>query len=118
MFLPYHKGTELEIKNPASSWPVLSNSLRFLCSFLSSISKTVLAVFPCNWAVSLVCKAFSSWRRQRNKVLFPLFFGSVLQINEVNVQINQLIEKRMMKYEPVDSKLSMYRQQVGKNKTL
>lgn len=40
ILLPYHKGTELEIKNPASSWPVLSNSLSFLC-FLSSILKTV-----------------------------------------------------------------------------
>lgn len=33
-------------------------------------------------------------------------------MNEVNAQINQLIEKRMMKYEPIDSKFSMYRQQV------
>ncbi|XP_006135229.1 intraflagellar transport protein 81 homolog [Pelodiscus sinensis] len=35
------------------------------------------------------------------------------KINEVNAQINQLIEKRMMKYEPVDSKFSMYRQQAS-----
>ncbi|KAL8180137.1 UNVERIFIED_CONTAM: hypothetical protein K2H54_007983, partial [Gekko kuhli] len=34
-------------------------------------------------------------------------------INEVNAQINQLIEKRMMKYEPIDSKFSMYRQQAS-----
>ncbi|XP_077164194.1 intraflagellar transport protein 81 homolog [Paroedura picta] len=33
------------------------------------------------------------------------------KINDVNAQINQLIEKRMMKYEPIDSKFSMYRQQ-------
>uniref|UniRef100_A0A8C8VFP9 Intraflagellar transport protein 81 homolog n=1 Tax=Pelusios castaneus TaxID=367368 RepID=A0A8C8VFP9_9SAUR len=35
------------------------------------------------------------------------------KINEVNAQINQLIEKRMMKYEPIDSKFSMYRQQAS-----
>ncbi|XP_026542777.1 intraflagellar transport protein 81 homolog [Notechis scutatus] len=35
------------------------------------------------------------------------------KIKEVNAQINQLIEKRMMKYEPVDSKFSMYRQQAS-----
>ncbi|KAJ7309778.1 hypothetical protein JRQ81_007845 [Phrynocephalus forsythii] len=35
------------------------------------------------------------------------------KINEVNAQINQLIEKRMMKYEPLDSKFSMYRQQAS-----
>ncbi|XP_062999980.1 intraflagellar transport protein 81 homolog [Elgaria multicarinata webbii] len=35
------------------------------------------------------------------------------KINEVNIQINQLIEKRMMKYEPIDSKFSMYRQQAS-----
>ncbi|XP_061200516.1 intraflagellar transport protein 81 homolog [Neopsephotus bourkii] len=40
---------------------------------------------------------------------------SVLEskINEVNAQMNQLIEKRMMKYEPADSKFSMYRQQAS-----
>lgn len=41
-----------------------------------------------------------------------LCFNFSSQINEVNTQINQLIEKRMMKYEPIDSKFSMYRQQV------
>uniref|UniRef100_A0A8D2LLJ6 Intraflagellar transport protein 81 homolog n=1 Tax=Varanus komodoensis TaxID=61221 RepID=A0A8D2LLJ6_VARKO len=35
------------------------------------------------------------------------------KIKEVNAQINQLIEKRMMKYEPIDSKFSMYRQQAS-----
>ncbi|KAH0625423.1 hypothetical protein JD844_014920 [Phrynosoma platyrhinos] len=35
------------------------------------------------------------------------------KINEINAQINQLIEKRMMKYEPIDSKFSMYRQQAS-----
>ncbi|XP_043354324.1 intraflagellar transport protein 81 homolog isoform X2 [Dermochelys coriacea] len=35
------------------------------------------------------------------------------KINEVNAQINQVIEKRMMKYEPIDSKFSMYRQQAS-----
>ncbi|XP_070618115.1 intraflagellar transport protein 81 homolog [Erythrolamprus reginae] len=35
------------------------------------------------------------------------------KIKEVNIQINQLIEKRMMKYEPIDSKFSMYRQQAS-----
>nr|XP_056715319.1 intraflagellar transport protein 81 homolog [Euleptes europaea] len=35
------------------------------------------------------------------------------KISEVNAQINQLIEKRMMKYEPIDSKFSMYRQQAS-----
>ncbi|NXM67517.1 IFT81 protein, partial [Serilophus lunatus] len=35
------------------------------------------------------------------------------EINEVNAQMNQLIEKRMMKYEPTDSKFSMYRQQAS-----
>ncbi|XP_053135625.1 intraflagellar transport protein 81 homolog isoform X2 [Hemicordylus capensis] len=34
-------------------------------------------------------------------------------INETNSEINQLIEKRMMKYEPIDSKFSMYRQQAS-----
>ncbi|XP_030901392.1 intraflagellar transport protein 81 homolog [Melopsittacus undulatus] len=40
---------------------------------------------------------------------------SVLEskINEVNAQMNQLIEKRMVKYEPANSKLSMYRQQAS-----
>lgn len=75
-----------------------------------------LVIFPCNWVVSLACKAFNSWRRQRKKGLFLLVFRSVFQINEVNAQINQLIEKRMSKYEPIDSKFSMYRQQVRRNK--
>ncbi|XP_053135619.1 intraflagellar transport protein 81 homolog isoform X1 [Hemicordylus capensis] len=35
------------------------------------------------------------------------------KINETNSEINQLIEKRMMKYEPIDSKFSMYRQQAS-----
>ncbi|NXA03952.1 IFT81 protein, partial [Sapayoa aenigma] len=35
------------------------------------------------------------------------------EINEVNAQMNQLIEKRMMKHEPTDSKFSMYRQQAS-----
>ncbi|NWI95289.1 IFT81 protein, partial [Pitta sordida] len=35
------------------------------------------------------------------------------EINEVNAQINQLTEKRIMKYEPTDSKFSMYRQQAS-----
>ncbi|XP_056360291.1 intraflagellar transport protein 81 homolog isoform X2 [Oenanthe melanoleuca] len=33
--------------------------------------------------------------------------------DEVNAEINQLIEKRMIKYEPTDSKFSMYRQQAS-----
>ncbi|NWH62187.1 IFT81 protein, partial [Geococcyx californianus] len=36
-----------------------------------------------------------------------------IKINEVNAQMNQLIEKRMVKYEPIDSKFSMYRQQAS-----
>uniref|UniRef100_A0A8C5WVV8 Intraflagellar transport protein 81 homolog n=1 Tax=Laticauda laticaudata TaxID=8630 RepID=A0A8C5WVV8_LATLA len=36
-----------------------------------------------------------------------------IKIKEINAQINQLIEKRMMKYEPIDSKFSMYRQQAS-----
>ncbi|XP_010202919.2 intraflagellar transport protein 81 homolog isoform X1 [Colius striatus] len=36
-----------------------------------------------------------------------------MKINEVNTQINQLIEKRMMNYEPSDSKFLMYRQQAS-----
>ncbi|XP_054852959.1 intraflagellar transport protein 81 homolog isoform X1 [Eublepharis macularius] len=35
------------------------------------------------------------------------------KIHEANAQINQLLEKRMMKYEPIDSKFSMYRQQAS-----
>ncbi|NXK85803.1 IFT81 protein, partial [Formicarius rufipectus] len=35
------------------------------------------------------------------------------EINGVNAQMNQLIEKRMMKYEPTDNKFSMYRQQAS-----
>ncbi|NWS24285.1 IFT81 protein, partial [Polioptila caerulea] len=33
--------------------------------------------------------------------------------DEVNAEINQLIEKRMIKYEPADSEFSMYRQQAS-----
>nr|XP_031525961.1 intraflagellar transport protein 81 homolog isoform X2 [Vicugna pacos] len=33
------------------------------------------------------------------------------KINEINKQINQLIEKKMMRNEPVEGKLSLYRQQ-------
>ncbi|NXG24847.1 IFT81 protein, partial [Grallaria varia] len=35
------------------------------------------------------------------------------EINGINAQMNQLIEKRMIKYEPTDSKFSMYRQQAS-----
>ncbi|NXU70029.1 IFT81 protein, partial [Oreotrochilus melanogaster] len=35
------------------------------------------------------------------------------KIMEVHTEINQLTEKRMMKYEPADSKFSMYRQQAS-----
>ncbi|RLV99925.1 hypothetical protein DV515_00009305 [Chloebia gouldiae] len=35
------------------------------------------------------------------------------EIEEVNAQINQLIEKRIITYEPTDSKFSMYRQQAS-----
>ncbi|XP_033618339.1 intraflagellar transport protein 81 homolog isoform X3 [Fukomys damarensis] len=35
------------------------------------------------------------------------------KINEVNTQINQLIEKKMMRNEPVEGKLSLYRQQAS-----
>ncbi|NXU50796.1 IFT81 protein, partial [Turnix velox] len=35
------------------------------------------------------------------------------KINEVNAEINQLIEKRMTKYDPADGKFSMYRQQAS-----
>ncbi|XP_071077967.1 intraflagellar transport protein 81 homolog isoform X2 [Desmodus rotundus] len=33
------------------------------------------------------------------------------KINEINTQINQLIEKKMMRNEPIEGKLSLYRQQ-------
>ncbi|KFU90204.1 Intraflagellar transport protein 81 [Chaetura pelagica] len=36
-----------------------------------------------------------------------------VKINEVNAEINQLIEKRMMKYELTDNKFFMYRQQAS-----
>ncbi|NXX78477.1 IFT81 protein, partial [Urocolius indicus] len=36
-----------------------------------------------------------------------------MKVHEVNIQINQLIEKRMMNYEPTDSKLLMYEQQAA-----
>ncbi|XP_069352995.1 intraflagellar transport protein 81 homolog isoform X3 [Eulemur rufifrons] len=36
-----------------------------------------------------------------------------LKINEINTQINQLIEKKMMRNEPIESKLSLYRQQAS-----
>lgn len=116
MLLPYHKGTELEIEKHSlflanTEWLIEL----FFWSFFS-ILKMELVIFPCSWVVSLACKAFNSWRRQRNKALFLLVFCSVFQINEVNAQINQLIEKRMSKYEPIDSKFSMYRQQVRRNK--
>uniref|UniRef100_H0VRW1 Intraflagellar transport protein 81 homolog n=1 Tax=Cavia porcellus TaxID=10141 RepID=H0VRW1_CAVPO len=35
------------------------------------------------------------------------------KINEVNTQINQLIEKKMMRNEPIEGKLSLYRQQAS-----
>uniref|UniRef100_A0A8C8YH54 Intraflagellar transport protein 81 homolog n=1 Tax=Prolemur simus TaxID=1328070 RepID=A0A8C8YH54_PROSS len=35
------------------------------------------------------------------------------KINEINTQINQLIEKKMMRNEPIESKLSLYRQQAS-----
>ncbi|NXI30188.1 IFT81 protein, partial [Sterrhoptilus dennistouni] len=35
------------------------------------------------------------------------------ELDEVNAQMNQLIEKRMITYEPTDSKFSMYRQQAS-----
>ncbi|EQB77366.1 hypothetical protein CB1_000340029 [Camelus ferus] len=35
------------------------------------------------------------------------------QINEINKQINQLIEKKMMRNEPIEGKLSLYRQQAS-----
>ncbi|XP_023576442.1 intraflagellar transport protein 81 homolog, partial [Octodon degus] len=35
------------------------------------------------------------------------------KINEVNTQINQLIEKKMMRTEPAEGKLSLYRQQAS-----
>ncbi|XP_045314706.1 intraflagellar transport protein 81 homolog isoform X4 [Leopardus geoffroyi] len=34
-------------------------------------------------------------------------------INEINTQINQLIEKKMMRNEPIEGKLSLYRQQAS-----
>lgn len=40
-------------------------------------------------------------------------FSRVLsQIREVDSQINQLIEKRMMRNDPIDDKVTSYRQQV------
>ncbi|XP_005572288.1 intraflagellar transport protein 81 homolog isoform X15 [Macaca fascicularis] len=35
------------------------------------------------------------------------------QINEINTEINQLIEKKMMRNEPIEGKLSLYRQQAS-----
>ncbi|XP_023383921.1 intraflagellar transport protein 81 homolog [Pteropus vampyrus] len=35
------------------------------------------------------------------------------KINEINAQINQLIEKKMMRNEPIEGKLSLYRQQAS-----
>ena len=40
------------------------------------------------------------------------FISTLFQINEINTQINQLIEKKMMRNEPIEGKLSLYRQQV------
>nr|XP_037852477.1 intraflagellar transport protein 81 homolog isoform X4 [Chlorocebus sabaeus]XP_037852478.1 intraflagellar transport protein 81 homolog isoform X4 [Chlorocebus sabaeus] len=36
-----------------------------------------------------------------------------LKINEINTEINQLIEKKMMRNEPIEGKLSLYRQQAS-----
>lgn len=36
----------------------------------------------------------------------------ISQIKEADFQINQLIEKRMMRNDPMDDKLTLYRQQV------
>jgi intraflagellar transport protein 81 len=33
-------------------------------------------------------------------------------MREVNAEVNQLIEKRMMSNDPIDDKLSLFRQQV------
>lgn len=44
-------------------------------------------------------------------VLCVLLF-TFSQIKEVDSQINQLIEKRMMRNDPMDDKLTLYRQQV------
>lgn len=38
-----------------------------------------------------------------------------LQVRAAESQINQLIEKRMMRSEPMDDKLTLYRQQVQKS---
>ena len=42
-------------------------------------------------------------------------FCSMNQIREVNAEVNQLIEKRMMSGDPMDDKLSLFRQQVLNN---
>lgn len=45
----------------------------------------------------------------------------VLQINSLNAETNSLIEKRMMRNDPIDDKLSLFRQQAviiaGKKET-
>ena len=38
----------------------------------------------------------------------------ILQIRQTNTEVNQLVEKRMMSGDPLDDKLSMFRQQVLK----
>uniref|UniRef100_A0A803W1U9 Intraflagellar transport protein 81 homolog n=1 Tax=Ficedula albicollis TaxID=59894 RepID=A0A803W1U9_FICAL len=54
-----------------------------------------------------------NWLDCKSGFSVSLVFHSVLQRDEVNAEINQLIEKRMIKYEPTDSKFSMYRQQAS-----
>lgn len=110
MVLPYHKGTELEIhKQPLPGQYLMTHTAFWVCFSLFLKKGT-------GWVVNLDCKAFNSWRRQKTPSSVPLVFHSVLQLDEVNAQVNQLIEKRMITYEPADSKFSMYRQQVRRNK--
>lgn len=44
--------------------------------------------------------------------LLSVLHLSLSQIKEVDSQINQLIEKKMMRNDPMDDKLTLYRQQV------
>lgn len=37
---------------------------------------------------------------------------ALCQIRNINIEVNQLIEKRMMSNDPIDDKLSLFRQQV------
>ena len=52
------------------------------------------------------------WNKMFNVVLFN-FLLHIHQIKQLSAEINTLIEKRMVRNDPIDDKLSLFRQQVS-----